>query len=216
MTLKIKDGQTILFIGDSITDCGRRAAERPLGNGYVKLFYDMLTIREPEKKVNIINKGISGDTVTGLQARWTDDVLVHKPEWLSIKIGINDLHINLRQGGGGDTISPQVFHNTYNDILSRIKSALPKCEILLIEPFYISIEENRESFRKSVLDLIPEYIEVVREMSKKYKTRLVKTHEMFQTFLKHHDADTFCPEPVHPYLLGHMAIAETIYATLSK
>ena len=29
----IEDGQTLLFIGDSITDCGRRGAEAPQGNG---------------------------------------------------------------------------------------------------------------------------------------------------------------------------------------
>ena len=212
MTLKIKDGQTILFIGDSITDCGRRAADRPLGNGYVKLFYDMLTIRETAKKVNIINKGIDGDTILGLQERWTDDVLFHAPEWLSIKIGINDLHRTL---GHGEPIPPKKFCEAYNDILGRTKSALPECKILLIEPFYISTEESSASFRKSVLNLIPEYIEVVREMSKKYKTRLVKTHEMFQTFLKHHEADTFCAEPVHPCSSGHLAIAESVYSTLS-
>ena len=33
----IEDGQTLLFIGDSITDCGRRGAEAPLGNGDVRL-----------------------------------------------------------------------------------------------------------------------------------------------------------------------------------
>jgi lysophospholipase L1-like esterase len=214
MAIKIKDGQTMLFIGNSITDCERRGAERPLGNGYVKLFSNMLKIREVKKKVAIINKGISGDTVTGLQARWTDDVFFHKPEWLSIKIGINDLHKTL--GQGGEAIPPKVFRNAYSAILSRTKSVLPKCQILIIEPFYISAEEDAGSFRKSVLDLIPEYIEVVREMSKTYDTRLVKSHEMFQTFLKHHEAETFCPEPVHPYLIGHMALAEAVYSILSK
>jgi len=141
-------------------------------------------------------------------------VLVHNPGWLAIKIGINDVHKTLRQNGA--PIPPTVFRNAYNHILSRTKTALPKCELLLIEPFYISLEEDKESFRKSVLDAIPEYIEVVREMSKKYKTRLVKTHGMFQTLLKHHDSDAFCPEPVHPYLLGHMAIAENVYLALSK
>jgi hypothetical protein len=124
------------------------------------------------------------------------------------------LHRTLRQGS--DAIPPEMFRKSYNNILSRTKSALPKCEILLIEPFYISIENKNESFRKSVLDLLPEYIDIVREMSKKYKTRLVKTHEIFQKLLKHHDADTFCPEPVHPHLIGHLAIAETVYTTLSK
>ena len=214
MTTKIKDGQTILFIGDSITDCGRRAVEKPLGNGYVRLFYDMLTIKEPEKKVNIINKGVSGDTVKGLQSRWTDDVLIHKPEWLSIEIGINDLdsHRTLKQ----DNISAKVFHDVYNDILSRTKSELPQCKILLLEPFYISIEKNVASVRKSVLDLIPEYIAVVHDISETYKTRLLKTHKMFQALLQYHSSDTFCPEPVHPYPIGHMAIAESIYSIFSE
>ncbi|MBN1348092.1 hypothetical protein JXJ21_01650 [candidate division KSB1 bacterium] len=84
MALQIESGQTILFIGDSITDCGRRATERPLGNGYVKLFADLVAIREPEKQITIINKGIGGDRVTGMQNRWTDDVMRHHPDWLSI------------------------------------------------------------------------------------------------------------------------------------
>ena len=91
--MKISDGQSILFIGDSITDCGRRTTERPLGNGYVKLFSNMLIVREHQKAITVINKGISGDVVTGLRNRWNDDVLRNKPDWLSIKIGINDIHI---------------------------------------------------------------------------------------------------------------------------
>ena len=57
MAIKVKNGETILFIGDSITDCGRRGAERPLGTGYVKLFNDLVTIREAKKQITIINKG---------------------------------------------------------------------------------------------------------------------------------------------------------------
>jgi len=214
MTLKIKNGQIVLFIGDSITDCGRRTTERPFGNGYVKLFHDMLTIREPEKKVKIINKGISGDTVASLQARWTDDVLFHKPDWLSIKIGINDLHRTLRQNE--NPVPPDIFEEVYDEILARTKSELPECNILLIEPFYISLEKNDHSFRKSVLEILPEYIATVRKMSKKHKTRLLKMHEIFQAFLKHHDADSFCPEPVHPNQTGHLAIAKRVYLLLSK
>ncbi len=40
--MQVQDGQTLLFIGDSITDCGRRGLEAPLGDGYVNLFSDML------------------------------------------------------------------------------------------------------------------------------------------------------------------------------
>ena len=212
MPTELKSGETILFIGDSITDCGRRAEQRPLGNGYVSLFNDMLTLREPAKRVNIINKGIGGDNVVGLRNRWHDDVMRHKPDWLSVKIGINDLHTFLM--AAPEPVPVELFAEAYNDILSRMKAKLPKCRILLIDPFYISTETAKTSFRSDVLATIPEYIAVVHQMSRKYKTRLVKTHDMFQKLLKHHDPDTFCPEPVHPYQIGHIAMAEAVYAAL--
>ena len=214
MSLEIQTGQTILFIGDSITDCARRNTERPLGNGYVRIFADLLTIREPEKKVNIINKGIGGDTVPGLQQRWTDDVLFHQPDWLSIKIGINDLHRTLM--GNAEPVPPARFHDVYDEILQRTRVELPACQILLIDPFMISREFNPNSFRKSVLDLLPEYLAVVDTMSRKYQTRILHTHAMFQKLLQYHAGDCFCPEPVHPNPTGHLAIAEAIYQLLSR
>ena len=214
MAVKIRNGQTVVFIGDSITDCGRRVELAPLGGGYVKFFADMLTIREPSKDVTIINKGIGGDTVLGLRDRWQDDVLRHKPDWLSVKIGINDLHRVLRDAPEG-LIPPELYREAYNDILARTREALPKCRMLLIDPFYISNEASVMSFRQQVLGFIPEYVRVVGEISRKYGALRVKTHEMFQKLLKHHEVDTFCPEPVHPNATGHLAIAEAVYSALS-
>lgn len=211
MGVQVKNGQTILFIGDSITDCGRRDAA-PLGTGYVKLFADLVTIREPGKKITVINKGIGGDRVTGMRDRWTDDVLRNKPDWLSVKIGINDLHSSFAPDF---RVTPAIFREAYNNILSRTKEALPRCRMLLIDPFYISTDDDPSSFRKGVLDLMPAYIRVVHDMSRIYGTRLVKTHAMFQKLLRTHEPDEFCPEPVHPYITGHLAIAEAVYAALS-
>ena len=214
MGLKIKSGETILFIGDSITDCGRRGAERPLGSGYVKFFNDLLTLREPEKRIDIINKGIGGDNVVGLRNRWSDDVLRHRPQWLSIKIGINDLHTALRQDP--NSITPRKYRDAYDEILARTRAALPKCRILLIDPFYISTERAKTSVRRDVMDLLPKYIGTVHAMSRKYKTRLVRTHDCFQKLLKYYEPDVFCGEPVHPNLTGHLMIAEQVYAALSR
>ena len=212
--MKIRDGQLILFIGDSITDCGRRAAERPLGNGYVKLFSDMLIIREHQKAITVINKGIGGDVVTGLRNRWNDDVLRNKPDWLSIKIGINDIHRTLRQSP--DAISPKLYREAYEAILSRTVSALPACKLILIDPFYISNEASPDSFRSAVLKLLPEYLQIVDELSVKYNAIHIKTHRIYQQLLKNHEPDTFCAEPVHPNLTGHLVIAEALYAVLNS
>jgi len=209
MQTKIKSGEKVLFIGDSITDCGRRGADRPLGYGYVKIFSDFLIACEPEKRIEIINKGIAGDTSIGLLDRWTDDVLRHKPDWLSIKIGINDLHMHLRNLPNG--IPPEKFEDACQKIMKRTRDELPKCRILLIQPFYISRESSKDSFRRSVLEILPRYLDIVEKLSRQYKTRLLKTHAMFQNLLKYYEPDTFCNEPVHPNLTGHVAIASAVY-----
>ena len=74
----------IVFIGNSITDCGREEEFPPLGNGYVRIFTDMLTVREPEKDIMVVNRGISGDTIKDLQDRWQRDVIDLAPDWLDI------------------------------------------------------------------------------------------------------------------------------------
>ncbi|MFA6715840.1 MAG: SGNH/GDSL hydrolase family protein [Victivallales bacterium] len=215
MSLQVKGGRKILFIGDSITDTGRRTTERPYGNGYVKIFRDMLIAREPSKRIEIINKGIGGNTVWQLRDRWTDDVMFFKPECLVILIGINDLHQYL--GGNMKKNEALKKHaDAYNDILSRTTKELPNCKILLLEPFCMSRDADSKSLRTEVLKNIPDYIAVTRKMSKKYNTGLVKTHELFQNVLKYYDADTICPEPVHPNSTGHLLIAEAVYNALSK
>ena len=84
-------GQMILFIGDSITDAGRRGRDAPYGNGYVSLVRNFLLARYPDLHLIVINQGISGNTTRDLRARWERDVLTRRPDWLSLKIGINDV-----------------------------------------------------------------------------------------------------------------------------
>lgn len=202
-----EDGQKILFIGDSITDCGRRAADRPLGSGYVKILTEMATARWPARDIAYINKGIGGNRITDLKNRWRDDVLYHKPDRLSVKIGINDLHSHLR--GAADGVSPELFAELYEELMETTKKELA-CPLLLVTPFYISTDRNGNSIRAEVLDLLPRYIATVEAMSQKYGTRLVNLHEVFQEHLKYRDADTFCPEPVHPNHTGHLVMAQAL------
>lgn len=209
----IKNGETMLMIGDSITDCGRRGAEAPLGAGYVRTFTELVTARYPSRNIHFINKGIGGNRVTHLKDRWRDDVLFHKPNKLSIKIGINDLHSVLRKAD--DAVSPELFEEVYDEILGVTQKELG-CPVVLLSPFYISTDRSGHSFRSQVLDLIPEYIKTVEKMSRKYKTKLVKLHDIFQDQLKYRDADTFCPEPVHPNRTGHLIIAQALLDNLSK
>jgi len=210
--LCVEDGQTLLFIGDSITDCGRRDESPPLGSGYVALVTEMITALYPERELHYMNKGIGGNRVTDLRERWTDDVTSNAPDWLSVMIGINDLHSHL--GDPAQGVSPGLFGECYDDILGRAAGSGDTKGLVLLEPFYISVDREGDTFRSQALALIPEYIAAVHDMAEKYGARLVRTHEAFQEQLRYRDADTFCPEPVHPNRAGHIVIAAELFKAL--
>ena len=207
----VKDGQTFVFIGDSITDCGRRDSQAPYGNGYAKMAIDLITARYPERRITFFNEGISGDTVLGLRGRWHDDVLRHEPDWVSIKIGINDLHRKFDPNA--EQLPPDRYETLYREILD-ITRAKTKAKMVLIDPFYISTDTKSGSFRSQVLELLPRYIDVVHKMAKEYGALVVHTHEAFQKQLRHRPADRFCPEPVHPWPSGHLVIAHELSKVL--
>ncbi len=211
--LCIQDGQKILFIGDSITDCGRRDVAAPLGNGYVKFFTELVMANYPERNIEYVNTGIGGNRITDLQGRWQVDAMDYKPDWLSIKIGINDLHSFLGEDPNG--VSPELFAEIFEYLLDLTTKTLD-CKIILIDPFYMSTDTSEQSFQSKVLDIIPKYIETVHKMSEKYNTKLVKLHDMFQNQLKYREADTFCGEPVHPNLVGHLIMAVELLKVLSE
>ena len=96
--MKVAANSKVVFIGDSITDCGRfktaGAGEgwpNALGNGYVQQVDALLGSTYPQLNLRIVNVGNGGDTVRALKARWQSDVLDLKPDWLSVMIGTNDV-----------------------------------------------------------------------------------------------------------------------------
>lgn len=207
----VKSGQLFLLIGDSITDCGRRGDRAPYGDGYMSLFRDLVISRHPERDIRWLNRGIGGNRVTNLYDRWDDDVIREKPDWLSIKIGINDLHSYLLNRP--DPVSPELFREKYREILQRAKKAT-KARIVLIDPFYLSTDERGDSPRARVLALLPKYLAVVRAMAKEFNTLHVQTQKYFEKQMKYRSPNDFAPEPVHPYRNGHMVIANALYETI--
>lgn len=205
-----QDGQTVVFAGDSITDTGRRTDNAPFGAGYVRQTIELITARYPERRLNYFNEGIGGNTVVDLQDRWHDDVLRHEPDWVTIKIGINDLHRFLRQVE--TQVSPELFEEGYRDILTRTQAT--GARIVLIDPFYISSDKESGHNRARVLELIPQYIGIVQKMVKEFDTLHVATHDLFKRQLEFRPADFFCPEPVHPCASGHLVIAHGLLQTI--
>jgi len=186
--LCFQDGQKVLFIGDSITDCGRRDVAAPLGDGYVSLLHDLVVASWPERSLAWVNKGIGGNKIT-------------------------DLHTYLGDQQNG--VSPARFREGYHEVLTWATTKITP-QLLLITPFYISRDRAGHSWRSLVLNLLPEYIGVVEEMATEFGARLVRLQPMFERQVDYRPAETFCPEPVHPNRTGHLLIAREVLRVLSE
>ena len=203
----------MLFIGDSITDCGRRDEHAPLGNGYANLFSELATARFPQRRIRYVNMGIGGNTVVALLERWQTDVLDQRPDRLSIKIGTNDLSRHLR--GDEGAVGPASFQETYDQILGMTAQELG-CPVVLITPFYLFKDRTGGLLESKMPGLLPEYIETVAAMSRKHGTRLLNVDDVFQVQFRYRDPSDFAPEPVHPHQAGHMVIANALMELLAS
>ncbi len=76
-----KDGDKVCFVGNSITNNG-------LFYNNINLFY---ATRYPDRNIVFVNCGISGDVTQGIINRMESDILVHKPTWTVLMIGMNDV-----------------------------------------------------------------------------------------------------------------------------
>ncbi len=210
--IKLRSGETLVFAGDSITDCGRLQSP-PLGSGYVYIFSNLLLAKHPEVNVRIFNAGVSGNTVVDLRERWEDDVLSLSPDWISILIGINDVHRHLAGQPGFD---PDSYYRCYREILELTRERLGGARLILMSPFYISRATAAGSFRRRVLELLPQYVERVRRLSSEFGALFIDLHSMFQELLKHREPTVYAPEAVHPTPAGHTAIALALLRALEE
>ncbi len=68
MTITLRAGSTVMFTGDSITDCRRSESEQGLGSGYPLHVAGEWGFRHPDRPVTWLNTGIAGDKVMDLEA----------------------------------------------------------------------------------------------------------------------------------------------------
>lgn len=204
MALDLQPGQTFVFIGDSITDCGRRNEPDQMGNGYVRLIRDYLYAKNPSLAPRVINTGISGHRVTDLAKRWKEDVLDHAPDVLSIYIGINDVWHGLRKDNPAG-IAIEQFVETYHVILRQVHGALPKTQIVLCQPSVIEPPSPAEG--NAVLQ---PYVRAVNELKREFNAAaLVPLHSAFVNAKRMRPDIQWTPDGVHPSSAGHMLIART-------
>jgi acyl-CoA thioesterase-1 len=191
--------RTVVFAGDSVTDCGRRADPAGLGDGYVRNLYDDLAADRPR----IVNAGISGNRAVDLVARWQPDVLAHEPELVSVLIGIND---TWRRYDEDDPTSAEDFEASYRELLEPVTAKL-----VLVEPFLLAVKEEQHAWRED----LDAKIEVVRRLATEYDAILVPADVELNRQALTVGATTLADDGVHPTAAGHRFLADLWHRAVS-
>lgn len=200
----------LLFIGDSVTDCGRarpvgNGSPAALGHGYVALVDAALRARHPGQPPEVTNMGVGGDTTRDLLKRWETDVLALRPDWLSVMIGINDVWRYFDPVRKPEAVPPDEFRKNLAGLIAR---TVPRPRrLVLMAPFYI--EADRGEPMRARMDA---FGAIVADLARQHGATLVDTQAAFDRALQQHAVRDLAPDQVHPTPLGHQVLAQAFLA----
>ena len=204
----------VLYIGDSITDAGwglaggsalstnqrdLTARDHILGHGYAMLCAAWYQTNYPEGDYEVLNRGISGNTLANLASRWETDVIANSPDVLSILIGTNEVD----QWVKGDKSTPfdyDAWEAQYRTLINRVKADNPLVQIALGTPFVGSRASDYET-RKT---MIAELASRVKTIATSMGCTLIPYDELFAELTSDQPNTAYWIwDGIHPSPAGH-------------
>jgi len=206
--IRIAENDVILFQGDSITDAGRDKKNNSpnnngaRGHGYALLAGANLLHAHAAKQPAVYNKGISGNKVHQLDARWEEDCIALEPNILSILIGVNDYWHTL-SGNYDGTI--QVYRDDYRKLLDRTMKSLPDVKLIIGEPFAVN---NVKAVTDDWFPAFDEYRAAAKEIANEYHAVFIPYQRVFDEAAKKAPSSYWTGDGVHTTLAGSQLMAE--------
>ena len=201
MTVPFKKDDLILFIGDSITDCGRdRNDLASLGMGYAAMLAGRLGLNHAELNLRFRNTGISGDSTHHMLARWDADCIDLKPDWVSILAGVNN---TWRRYDQNDPTPDDLFKAEFRELLERVKNETG-AKIILCSPFLLHTGEPIARMRE---DLDPK-IGILKKLAEEFAAVWVDFDAAFIAAAERGNPAYWAFDGVHPTFAGHMLMAD--------
>jgi len=147
--LKIKTGDSIAFLGDSITDFGNRPY------GYLDLVLDGFA--RAGVTVTKIPAGVCGHKSDQMLARVDKDILAKKPTWMTLSCGVNDVG----HGERGVELAP--FKENITAICDKADAAGVK--VMILTPTLLTYKPGYATEARNVK--LQGYCEFMRELAAK-------------------------------------------------
>lgn len=205
---------TFVFQGDSITDGARGRSEDKnhiLGHGYVFLIAAQLGARLAEQQPVFHNRGVSGNRVVDVYARWEEDALALAPDVLSILVGINGAPTPSRGSRG---IAVPKFETVYRLMLDEAMARNPALRVVLCDPFVLPVGARQEHWRDWEREVCARR-EVVARLAEEYGAARVCCQDVFDQVLGRAPAEYWLWDGVHPTWAGHQLLADAWLAAFS-
>jgi lysophospholipase L1-like esterase len=175
-----KDGETVCFLGDSITNRGQ----------FQNTIYDYYLTRFPGWTLRFVNAGRSGDSAGGSLGRLQEDVIDKKPTSVAVMFGMNDV------GRGYYVANPdekklagqkQALGNykaNMEKLVGRIRAEAgePKLFFITPSPFDQTVVLEKNNNQPGCNDGLGRCAEIVRELAEKNKGTVMDFHGPMTAF----------------------------------
>ena len=192
--IAVTKGQKIAFLGDSITAAGRRKG------GYCQLVLGALNKQGLE--VTGVFAGIGGHKSNQMLARLDRDVLKHKPDWMTLSCGVNDVW----HGARGVALEP--YKKNITEIVTRAQAAGVK--VMLLTSTMIGEDQSNARNQK-----LAGYNAFLKQLARDKKCLLADLNTDMQEALKKFPKDApkgkqLTSDGVHMNALGNIMMAKGV------
>lgn len=197
--IALQDGQTLAFLGDSITQGGWNSR-----HGYARLVVAGLATNGVNVKA--VPAGISGHKSNQMLERLDRDVLQKKPDWMTLSCGVNDVW------HGAKGVPLDQYKTNIAAIVERCQQAGVQVVLLTSTP----IGENLDNTNNAKLATYNDYL---RSLAKEKKCRLADLSADFQSAIKARSAggktgNGFTTDGVHMNPAGNRVMATGVLRAL--
>ena len=214
-----KGRRRVLYIGDSITDSGwglsggsaLQTSQRNLtdmghilGHGYAMLCGAWLQSNYDTVEYEVLDRGISGNTLANLNTRWQQDVIDLNPDVLSVLIGTNDINEYLQDDQTGD-FDYDAWETMYRNLLNMMKLKNPNVKLVLGAPFVGRKSKNYETRKNMVAECALRVKKIAGDMGATY----IAFDELFENLADNQPNEAYWIwDGIHPTPAGHYKMFE--------
>lgn len=203
---QFKEGNSVVFLGNSITDGGHY-------HSYIWLYY---MTRYPNMDLRIMNAGIGGNTVLDMYKRLDGDVCSKNPSTLVVTFGMNDSGYLEYNGEDGARFGEEKYSETYENfkLLERRLQKLSGTKIVMMggSPYDETARIENNTALKGKNDVMQRIIAFQRKSAEEHNWDFLDLNTPMTTinrrFQQSDPTFTICGlDRIHPENDGHMVMA---------